>query len=80
VPNRVHQVGFAQAGVAVDEEGIVSLRGRLGDGAGGGLSHLVVVSDDEGLERIPRVERPGIGAAFLDAPIRAPRGVGPGGG
>jgi hypothetical protein len=44
----LHEVGLAEADAAVDEEGIVSAGGRLGDGEGGGMGELVVHADDEG--------------------------------
>ena len=73
VPDGVHQVGFAQAGVAIDEQRIVGLRGGLGHGEGRGVGHLVVGADDEGLERVTGVEGAGGGAALVVAG-RAARG------
>ena len=32
----LHEVGFAESGCAVEEEGVVVFAGRLGDGLGGG--------------------------------------------
>ena len=52
VPDRLHQVGLAESGVAVDEEGVVDLAGGLGDGVGGGGGELVRLSDDEVVERV----------------------------
>ena len=47
----VEQVGFAQAAVAVDEQGVVALAaGILRHGVGGGIGQLVLGSDDEGLK------------------------------
>jgi hypothetical protein len=50
VPDRVQQVGLAQAGVAVDQQRVVRLAGRLGDGDGGGVGEPVAGPDHEGLE------------------------------
>jgi hypothetical protein len=65
VANGVHQVGFAQPGVAIDEKGIVGLRRSLGDRQGGGVGHLVVRADDEGFERVTGIERSRGGAALI---------------
>ena len=67
VTNGVHQVGFTQPGVAIEEEGVVGLSRGLGDREGGGVGHLVVGADDEGLEGIAGVECAGGGAAFVVA-------------
>ena len=56
VPDRVQQVRLAQAGVAVDEQRVVGLGGRLGDGDGGRVREPVARPDDERLERVLRVE------------------------
>ena len=56
VADRVQQVGLAQPGVAVDEQRVVGLAGRLGDGDGGGVREPVGRADDEGLEGVLRVE------------------------
>src|SRR5438552_14741894 len=37
IPDRVQEVGLAQTGGAVDEEGVVRPGGGLGDGQGGGV-------------------------------------------
>ena len=46
------QVGFAEAGVAVDKEGIVGLAGIFRHGHGGGVGKAVGVADDEMVEGI----------------------------
>ena len=73
VPDGVHQVGLAEAGGAVEEEGVVGLRGRLGDGKGGGMGELVILADDEVLEGVARIERAGGGQPLVIAE-RAPGG------
>jgi hypothetical protein len=57
VPDGMHEVGLAQAGVAVNEQRVKGLRGRLGHGERRRVGELVVGADDEVLERVPRVER-----------------------
>ena len=52
----LHEVGLAEGGGPVDEEGIVDGTGRLGDGAGGGMGEAVAGADDELLERVLGVE------------------------
>ena len=59
VADRVQQVGLAQPGVAVDEQRVVGLAGRLGHRDGGGVREPVGRADDEGLEGVLRVE-PGL--------------------
>ena len=56
VADGVQQVGLAQPGVAVDEQRVVRLGGRLGDGDGGGVREPVARPDDERLERVLRVQ------------------------
>jgi hypothetical protein len=58
MPDGVHQVGFAQPGVTIDEKRVVRLRGSLRDGARRGVRHLVVVADDERFERVARLSVP----------------------
>ena len=50
VPDGVEQVGLAEAGVAVDEQGVVGAPGCLGDGLGGRVGQAVRRGGDEGLE------------------------------
>ena len=52
VRDGLHEVRLAESGVAVDEERVVDLAGRLGDGVGGGGGELVRLSDDEVVERV----------------------------
>ncbi len=56
VSDGVHEVGFAHADAAVEEEGVVGLGGSFGDGLRGGHGELVSGADDEGVELIFRVE------------------------
>ena len=56
VPDRVQQVGLAQARLAVDEQRVVGLGRRFGDGDRGGVREPVARPDDEGLEGVLRVE------------------------
>ena len=59
MPDRVQQVGLAQAGVAVDEQRVVGLGGGLGDRDGGRVREPVAAADDERLEGVLRVEAGG---------------------
>ena len=52
VRDGLHEVRLAESGVAVDEERVVDLAGRLGDGVRGGGGELVRLSDDEVVERV----------------------------
>ena len=64
VGDGIEQVRLAEAGFAVDEKGIIGVRGVVRDGAGGGKRVLVRRTDDEFIERILRVELDEI-AVFL---------------
>ena len=66
VADGVQQVGLAQPGVAVDEQRVVGLGRRLGDGDGGGVGEPVAGADDEGVEGVLRVQ-PGVVLAHHDA-------------
>ena len=57
--DRLHQVGLAQPGGAVDEERIVGLARRLGRGVRRRGRQLVGFPDDEGVEGVPLVQRLG---------------------
>ena len=57
IGNRVHQVGFAQAGVAVDEQRVVFRRGPLRDRKRRRVRKLVARADDKPLEGIVVVRR-----------------------
>ena len=57
VADRVQQVGLAESGVAVHQQRVVGLAGRLGDGDGGGVGEPVGGPDHEGLEGVARVQR-----------------------
>ena len=52
----VQQVRLAEAGLAVDEERVVRLRRRLGDGERRGVREAVRGADDEGVEGVPGVQ------------------------
>jgi hypothetical protein len=52
VANRLHQVGFPEAGRTVDEQWVVDLPWSLGNGVSGGGGKLVRLSDDEVVEGI----------------------------
>ena len=49
--NGVDQMGFAEAGVAVDEQGIIVRACPVSHGAGGGIGHFVRLAHHEGVER-----------------------------
>jgi hypothetical protein len=55
--DRLHQVGLAQPGGAVNEEWVVGLAGGLGRGVAGRGRELVRLADDEGVEGVTLVER-----------------------
>ena len=50
VGNGVQQVGLAQAGVTVDQQGVVVLGGMLRHRHGGGIGQLVAGAHHEGIE------------------------------
>ena len=52
VTDGLHEMGFAHADAAVEEERIVGFRRTLGDGLAGGMGELVAAADDEGVEGI----------------------------
>ena len=52
----LHQVSFAHAHAAIEVKRVVSLRGRFGHGARGGMRELVRAAHDERIERVPQVE------------------------
>ncbi len=52
----VHEVGFAHADAAIEEQGVVCLGGALGDGLGCGHGELVAGADDEGVELVLGIE------------------------
>ena len=54
--DRVEQVGLAEAGVTVDEERVVGLRRRFGDGDCRGVGEAVGSTDHEVVEVVFRVE------------------------
>ncbi len=60
VADGVHEVGFAHADAAVEEEGVVGLGGALGDGDGGGERELVAGAGDEAVEVVAGVELRGV--------------------
>ena len=56
VADGMEEVGLAEAGRGVEEEGVVGLAGELGDGEGGGVGQAVALADDELLESVAGVE------------------------
>ena len=56
VGDGLHEVRLAESGVAVDEERVVDLAGRLGGGLSGGGGDVVGLADDELVERVARVK------------------------
>jgi hypothetical protein len=54
--DRLQEVGLAESGAAVDEEGVVGLRRSLGYGEGGGVREAVRRADHERVEGVLRVE------------------------
>ena len=56
VPDRVQEVGFTDAGRAIDEQRVVGLPGQLGDGERGRMREPVRIADDELPEGVLRVE------------------------
>ena len=55
--DRLEQVGLAEAGPAVDEERVVRLRGSFRDGQRRRVREAVRGADDEGVERVLRLDR-----------------------
>ena len=56
VRDRVQQVGLPESWRRVQEQRVVGLTGRLGDGQRGGVRQAVAVADDELVEGVARVE------------------------
>src|SRR5215213_3230921 len=56
VADRLEKVRLAEAGTAVDEERVVGLRRRLGDGERGGVREPVGGADYERVEGVLRVQ------------------------
>ena len=56
VAHGVHEVGFAQAHVAIDEQGVIDLAGLFGHGQGCGVGEVIGRADHEVIEGILRVE------------------------
>src|SRR5262249_14792507 len=61
----LHEVCLAEAGVAVDEEGVVDFSGGLSHCMRGGSCQLVGLADDEVLERVSIAQWWRIDAAIL---------------
>ena len=68
VPDRVQEVGLAEPGLPVDEQGVVRLREGLRDGDGRGVGEPVGAADDEVVEAVLGVE-----PAVTAAPARLAR-------
>ncbi len=84
VADRVQEVGLAEPRRGVEEERVVGLARKLGDGEGGRVGEAVAVADDELLEAVAGVERNSvrldlgsIGALWLrgDPEARSPANV-----
>src|SRR5437764_53629 len=56
LPDGLHQMGFAQANAAVNEQWVVRARRRLRDGKTGGMRDFIVWADDERLECVSRIQ------------------------
>ena len=56
VADSVHQVSLAQAGLTVNEERVVCVARRVGDGDRGGAGHAVAVAHDERIEGVLLVQ------------------------
>ena len=54
--DRLHQMRLAETDVAVDEQGIVHLTGRFGNGKRCGMREHVAVADDEIVEGVFRIQ------------------------
>ncbi|MNW55056.1 hypothetical protein D3C74_326930 [compost metagenome] len=65
VADRVQEVRLAEAGLPVDEEGVVGLGRRLGDRDSGSVREPVRRSDDERLEDVLRVQPGRLGGRTL---------------
>ena len=76
VPDGVQEVGLAQPGVPVDEQGVVGLGRHLRHGLGRGVGEAVRRPDDEGVEGVAGVEAPHV-AVVGDGPA-APGAARPG--
>ena len=69
VADGVQEVGLAQAGAPVDEQGVVGAGGRLRHGDGGGVGEPVGGAGDVGVKGVARVEAGAVaaGGALADA-------------
>ena len=56
LPDRVHQMGFAEPHATVDEQRVVRARRRLGDGPRRSVRKLIRRANDEAIEGVARVE------------------------
>src|SRR6202000_1210008 len=65
--------GLAEPGLAVDEQRVVRLGRRLGDRYRGGVGEPVARADDEGVERVLRVQ-PGVAGGAFGVAVVAPLG------
>ena len=77
VGDGLEQVGLAQSGCGVDEEGVVGVPGVGGHGGGGGVSDLVGGTDHEVVEREGALEH---GSGACDGRRRRRAGLGGGDG
>ncbi len=78
VADRLQEVRLAETGAAVDEERVVRLRRRLGDGERGRVREAIRRPDDEEVERVLRVEldicRLAVRGLCLRAAVSVPAG------
>src|SRR5690606_26917667 len=56
LPDRLHQMGFAEAWTAMNEEWVVADAGALRDRRAGGVSELAVIAHDEAFKGVVGIE------------------------
>ncbi len=74
MPDGLHEMGFAHAHAAIQEQRVVGFGGTLGHGLAGGVGELVAAADDEGVEGVAGIQLRGA------IPIKTGLGGGAGGG
>ena len=52
----MHQMGFAESHPSVDEQRVVNFGRGFGYRQRGGMGHLVIIADDEGVKGVARVQ------------------------
>src|SRR6185369_12506074 len=73
VTDGLHEVGLAHSDATVEEERIVGLGGRFGDGQRGCVCELVSASDDKSVEGVARVQLRG--AIEVESNLRSAIGL-----